>query len=288
MLFARVASKLGIEMVKVDTKILNPQLSAGQRLQGEIHFYGISTAQQINGVRLDLMVETRFKSRNVGSGSIIPSPEITSYSLLPFSLETWHYHHTFRLPAYQNYVLPFAFVLPNQLPMNDGFGRYYPVDIGVETDYKSESKIWLETHLDVDWHLDAQDRDYLTFPVTPFIQQFIDMMAQCGFKFSGECIKNNQHYKFANLDYCEWIEIPYYQSFLFSIKPSMMEIYTIEVVFNVQHDGIHILFKPDSKYVWNVAGIGFNMNGWWRLIVSHHDVDMQQLTLQIKQLLKLS
>lgn len=50
MLFARVASKLGIEMVKVDTKILNPQLSAGQRLQGEIHFYGISTAQQINGV----------------------------------------------------------------------------------------------------------------------------------------------------------------------------------------------------------------------------------------------
>lgn len=270
MLFARVASKLGIEMVKVDTKILNPQLSAGQRLQGEIHFYGISTAQQINGVRLDLMIEAEALVSNGNGG--------TRYIYRDKCIYSQQYNQAFILPAYQNYILPFSLTLPDILPSNHGFGLAKNINIGIEKNYCSQTQIWLETYLDVDWHIDTKDRDDLIININPLLAFYIEVMKNCGLTFSHEIIKDNQK----SLEICKLLKNDYYHLFTFYMQTSFWDNWQVDVIFNIRAYDTQILFKPERTQLKEI------FTPKWVELVVNHDMDMQQLILQIKQLLKLS
>ncbi len=41
---------------------------------------------------------------------------------------------------------------------------------------RNSTHVWLHTHLDVDWGLDASDRDYIQTYLTPLMQGIIQAM----------------------------------------------------------------------------------------------------------------
>ena len=41
---------------------------------------------------------------------------------------------------------------------------------------RNSTHVWLHTHLDVDWGLDASDRDYIQTYLTPLLQGIIQAM----------------------------------------------------------------------------------------------------------------
>ena len=64
------------------------------------------------------------------------------------SIAEWHISGAFELQAHQSHAFPFSIQLPFETPVTD-----VPCRI-------NKTRVWLHTHLDVDWGLDATDNDY--------------------------------------------------------------------------------------------------------------------------------
>ncbi len=246
-MFNKLISSLGLQGVKVDTILNTPILQAGQQLTGEILFQGASSNKNINGIYLNLMT-----SAEVESGD----NEFTE----ALCIARWHVSGAFELQANQVHRFPFQVQLPFETPITEVVCS------------RNATRVWLHTHLDVDWGLDATDRDYLHIGPNPAMQAFLQAMQHCGYQLYSVDVEKGQlrggHFNST---------IGCYQELEFRPTQFLSGINEVEVSFVAQAEQTHVLLEIDRK---------FRGDHYRSLTIPHQHIHIPSLVEEIQRLLQ--
>lgn len=239
-------SNLGLQGVEVNTCIYTSTPQAGQIVNGEIIFKGASSNKNINGIYLRLMT-----SAEVESDDHEFNQDLT--------LQQWHVSGAFELRANQSHNFPFSIQLPFETPITE-----------VQC-HHNKTRVWLHTHLDIDWGVDATDKDYLQVIPTPTMQAFLQAMQQCGFALSTVDVEKGQlrGHGFNSTIGC-------YQELEFKPTGFFNGINEIEVSFVAEQHQTHILLEIDRK---------FRGDGFKSLSIPHQHATPAFLVQEIRRLL---
>ncbi|CAM4329137.1 hypothetical protein F901_01506 [Acinetobacter dispersus] len=244
----KIMSGLGLQGVTVETHLHNPTLQAGATLQGEISFKGGSSDKDIKGLYLQLMTMAEVESGEHEFNQ-------------PLVLVQWLIRSNFSLPAHQSYHVPFSIDLPHETPITEVVCR------------RNGTRVWINTYMDVDWGLDATDRDYLNVLPTPAMQAFVQAMQQCGFVLSSVDVEKGQltAQNFSSTIGC-YQELEFVSSHMFS------GFNEVEVSFVAEATQTHVMLEVDRH---------FRSDQLLTMSLLHHCLDIDQMTQQIRYLLKI-
>lgn len=242
-------SSLGLQGVTVETRLQNPNLQAGETLHGEISFKGGSSDKEINGLYLQLMTMAEVESGD---------HEFKQ----PLVLQEWLVNSRFLLPAHQAHSFPFSIQLPFETPITEVACR------------RNGARVWIQTHMDVDWGLDATDRDYLKVLPTAAMQSFLQAMQQCGFVLSTVDVEKGQltARNFRSTIGC-YQELEFVSSHMFS------GFNEVEVSFVAEAQQTHIMLEIDRT---------FRSDQLLTMTISNQNLDVNQITQQIRRLLQIA
>ena len=241
-------SGLGLQGVTVETRLQNPNLQAGETLHGEISFKGGSSDKEINGLYLQLMTMAEVESGDHEFNQ-------------PLVLQEWLVNSRFLLPAHQAHSFPFSIQLPFETPITEVACR------------RNGARVWIQTHMDVDWGLDATDRDYLKVLPTAAMQSFLQAMQQCGFVLSTVDVEKGQltARNFRSTIGC-YQELEFVSSHMFS------GFNEVEVSFVAEAQQTHIMLEIDRT---------FRSDQLLTMMISNQNLDVNQITQQIRRLLQI-
>lgn len=242
-------SGLGLQGVTVETRLQNPNLQAGDTLHGEISFKGGSSDKEINGLYLQLMTMAEVESGDHEFNQ-------------PLVLQEWLVNSRFLLPAHQAHSFPFSIQLPFETPITEVACR------------RNGARVWIQTHMDVDWGLDATDRDYLKVLPTAAMQSFLQAMQQCGFVLSTVDVEKGQltARNFRSTIGC-YQELEFVSSHMFS------GFNEVEVSFVAEAQQTHIMLEIDRT---------FRSDQLLTMTISNQNLDVNQITQQIRRLLQIA
>jgi sporulation-control protein len=240
---------LGLQGVTVETRLQNPNLQAGETLHGEISFKGGSSDKEINGLYLQLMTMAEVESGDHEFNQ-------------PLVLQEWLVNSRFLLPAHQAHSFPFSIQLPFETPITEVACR------------RNGARVWIQTHMDVDWGLDATDRDYLKVLPTAAMQSFLQAMQQCGFVLSTVDVEKGQltARNFRSTIGC-YQELEFVSSHMFS------GFNEVEVSFVAEAQQTHIMLEIDRT---------FRSDQLLTMTISNQNLDVNQITQQIRRLLQIA
>lgn len=247
-MFKKMMSGLGLQGVTVETRLLNSTLQAGETLQGEINFKGGSSDKEINGLYLKLMTIAEVESGDHEFNQ-------------PLILDQWLISSNFLLAANQSHHIPFTMQLPHETPITEISCR------------RNGTRVWVQTDMDVDWGLDATDRDYLRVLPTPAMQVFLQAMQQCGFVLATVDVEKGQltAQNFRSTIGC-------YQELEFVAAQMFSGFNEVEVSFVAEVHQTHIMLEIDRT---------FRSDQLLTLTLVHHQLDVQQVVQHIRRLLQL-
>ncbi|MFK4203519.1 sporulation protein [Acinetobacter junii] len=248
-MFNKIMSGLGLQGVTVETRLQNPNLQAGETLHGEISFKGGSSDKEINGLYLQLMTMAEVESGDHEFNQ-------------PLVLQEWLVNSRFLLPAHQAHSFPFSIQLPFETPITEVACR------------RNGARVWIQTHMDVDWGLDATDRDYLKVVPTAAMQSFLQAMQQCGFVLSTVDVEKGQltARNFRSTIGC-YQELEFVSSHMFS------GFNEVEVSFIAEAQQTHIMLEIDRT---------FRSDQLLTMTISNQNLDVNQITQQIRRLLQIA
>lgn len=248
-MFNKIMSSLGIQGVTVETHLHNPTLRAGETLHGEISFKGGSSDKEINALYLQLMTMAEVESGDHEFNQ-------------PLILEQWLMSSNFLLAANQSHNIPFTMEIPNETPITEVSCR------------RNGTRVWINTRLDVDWGMDATDRDYLSILPTPAMQMFLQAMQQCGFVLSTVDVEKGQltARNFRSTIGC-YQELEFVSSHLFS------GFNEVEVSFVAEPHQTHVMLEVDRH---------FRSDQLLTMTIPHHLLDVNQVVQQIRRLLQIA
>ncbi|ENV68080.1 SpoOM family protein [Acinetobacter junii] len=248
-MFNKIMSGLGLQGVTVETRLQNPNLQAGETLHGEISFKGGSSDKEINGLYLQLMTMAEVESGDHEFNQ-------------PLVLQEWLVNSRFLLPAHQAHSFPFSIQLPFETPITEVACR------------RNGARVWIQTHMDVDWGLDATDRDYLKVLPTAAMQSFLQAMQQCGFVLSTVDVEKGQltARNFRSTIGC-YQELEFVSSHMFS------GFNEVEVSFVAEAQQTHIMLEIDRT---------FRSDQLLTMMISNQNLDVNQITQQIRRLLQIA
>ena len=244
-MFGKLMSSLGMQSPKIDTRIFTPDLRAGEMIEGEIILIGADSDKVINGVTLQLMTIAEVESGDHEFNQ-------------PLVLQQWPMAQRFDLPAKQQFQAPFKIQLPYETPITEVSCR------------KNSSRVWIHTHLDVDWGMDVADRDYLRVHPTPLIQAFFAAMNQCGLVLNTVDVEKGQ-LRARNFQ----SSIGCYQEFEF-VPQSFGGLNEVEVSFVPEAHQTHVMIEVDRK---------FRGDQLKTLTLPNHNLNVAQIAQQIRQML---
>jgi sporulation-control protein len=219
--FNQMLSKVGIGAAKVDTHFSNPTLTPGETLRGNIWVKGGHAEQAINEINLNLMclyTTTEHTTDAEGEPESIKVPQ-------SHLLSTYFLGQSFLIQPGEQRNIPFEIPLP----------RHTPLSIG-------ESQVWVDTHLDIDFALDQNDKDLVHVQPNALQQRLFDAMHELGFALhESDCeaaiLMHNQ-------------PVPFVQEFEFKpTTPNLQRKFKeVELVFFPNDDGsLHVLLEIDRK-----------------------------------------
>lgn len=248
-MFNKIMSGLGLQGVTVETRLQNPNLQAGETLHGEISFKGGSSDKEINGLYLQLMTMAEVESGDHEFDQ-------------PLVLQEWLVNSRFLLPAHQAHSFPFSIQLPFETPITEVACR------------RNGARVWIQTHMNVDWGLDATDRDYLKVLPTAAMQSFLQAMQQCGFVLSTVDVEKGQltARNFRSTIGC-YQELEFVSSHMFS------GFNEVEVSFVAEAQQTHIMLEIDRT---------FRSDQLLTMTISNQNLDVNQITQQIRRLLQIA
>ncbi|ESK55531.1 MAG: sporulation protein [Moraxellaceae bacterium] len=247
-MFNKIMSGLGVQGVTVETRLHNPTLQAGGTLEGEISFKGGSSDKEINSLYLQLMTIAEVESGDHEFNQ-------------PLILDQWLISSNFLLAAHQSHHIPFTMQLPEETPITEVSCR------------RNGTRVWINTHMDVDWGLDATDRDYLSVLPTPTMQVFLQAMQQCGFVLSSVDVEKGQltARNFRSTIGC-YQELEFVSSHLFS------GFNEVEVSFVAEAHQTHVMLEVDRT---------LRSDQLLTMTLPNQQLDVDQVTQQIRRLLKI-
>lgn len=243
-MFSQLMSTLGFENVKIDTRLHHKTVQAGQAVQGEVVFRGVEQDKLVNALYLRLMTSVEVESGDHEFNQNM-------------CLAEWKISESFRLAANKHYNIPFNIQLPYELPITQLECRF------------NKSKVWIDTHLDIDWALDAYDKDYLHVVPTPAMQAFITAMQHSGLILVQADVEKG----YLNGGYFR-SNIGCYQELEFSASNMLTVLRQVEVSFVPEAQQTHVVLEIDRGFARSDSYKVFTMQ--------HHALDIGQLTQQIK------
>ncbi|ENW06532.1 sporulation protein [Acinetobacter beijerinckii] len=247
-MFNKIMSGLGMQAVTVETRLHNPTLQAGEILHGEISFKGGSSDKEINGLYLQLMTMAEVESGDHEFNQ-------------PLILDQWLISSNFLLSAHQAHHIPFTMQLPEETPITEVSCR------------RNGTRVWINTHMDVDWGLDATDRDYLKVLPTATMQVFLQAMQQCGFVLSSVDVEKGQltARNFRSTIGC-YQELEFVSSHMFS------GFNEVEVSFVAEAHQTHVMLEVDRT---------LRSDQLLTMTLPNQHLDVLQVTQQIRRLLQI-
>lgn len=215
-MFKKLKASLGIGSAKVDTILKNPSLYQGEILQGNVHIKGGDVEQVIDAISLKLCTEMKVELEN-------------GHSYQTFVLGTIIVNQPFTIHASEEKSLPFEFKLHDETPITQ-----------LNTQ-NNQSKVWLETTLDIDFAIDPSDRDFIEVKSLPAIANVIASIENAGFNLMKADVEKGflQGGHFASQSGC-YQEIEFRNSGFFSSKE-------IELSFILDGAVIHCLAEIDRS-----------------------------------------
>ncbi len=250
-MFGKLMSSLGLDGIKIDTHLAQSQVQAGQSVQGEIVFQGSSVQKFIN--RLDLKLMTSIKTE---------MDDREYYQ--DYCLVNYHISDEFYLEAHEKVNIPFELQLPLELPITQ------------LSCHQNKSKVWIETHLDIEWALDAYDKDDLQVLPTPAMTLFLEAMQRCGF----ELIKTDVEKGYLDGGYFKsnsgcYQELEFVPARVAGVK-IMTGINEVEISFVPQDTQTHVLIETDRR---------FRLSDQYSTITVEHDkLNLDSLTRELQKI----
>ncbi len=155
-MFNKLKASLGIGGTTVDTVLEHDFVYQGDILRGTINIQGGDADQEIDAITLKLCTEMKVEVDDEVSYETIVLQQIEANS--PFTI------HAGELKE-----MPFELELHNETPIT-----------ALNTE-NNQCRVWLETSLDIDYAVDAHDRDFIEVRALPTIQRIIEVLESEGF-----------------------------------------------------------------------------------------------------------
>lgn len=164
-MFKRLLAMMGNGGATVDLVLKQEEYVLGEELKGDLIIQGGKVAQQINQIKISLMITVKDQGK---------------YSN---ALEEFSYPETFIIQPGEKKVLPFRCYIPYQYPLSNKYTSYTFV-----------------TNLDVDWAIDHSDRDHIIVKAPARLQSIFDSLSELGFvekENSGLMSPYSQEFRFS-------------------------------------------------------------------------------------------
>ncbi|MEZ8028480.1 sporulation protein [Enterovibrio norvegicus] len=213
-MFKKLKASLGIGAAKVDTVLDNESVYQGAMLTGTIHIKGGDIEQQVDAISLKLCTEVKVESDD-------------SVSYQNFILGSMQAVDPFVIQPGEERSISFDMPLHDETPITAVSANY------------NQSKVWVETSLDIDFAIDPTDRDYLEIRPLPAVQRVISLLESEGYRMVKADVEQGQlnGNGFSSRSGC-YQELEFQNSGFFSKKE-------IELSFILDGDRIHCLAEID-------------------------------------------
>lgn len=156
-MFKKVLASIGIGAAKVDAVVLQEHQQPGGELQVNVVMNGGDVDQEING--LDLALMTRIK-QEVDDATVYKN----------HCLQSWKVNEAFVLQAGEERTVSLNLPLHDETPLT---ALNCP---------QQQSRVWLQTGLDIDLALDPSDEDALRIIPTVAMERFMIAIERCGLR----------------------------------------------------------------------------------------------------------
>ncbi|MGD6815893.1 sporulation protein [Metabacillus sp. 84] len=150
--FNKVFASVGIGAAKVDTRLHDVNVRAGEEVQGIVAVSGGKTDQEIAEIYLSVMTEY---IKEADDRKYTQSSAVTKVKI----------NEPFVIMANEHKEIPFRFKLPYDTPITYG-----------------QSKIWIHTGLDIKNAVDPTDQDAIHVHPNPIQQKLLDELGALGFQ----------------------------------------------------------------------------------------------------------
>ncbi len=218
-MFKKLLASVGIGSARIDTQIITSQLMPGYPFEARIFILGGEVDQAISGLSLALLTEVKEEV-----------DDHVQYSTR--LLGNWRLSESMTIEAGREYHIPFSAHLHPETPITSFGGR------------RNQSKVWLQTGLEIDLAVDSGDHDILTIEPTPAMQTLLDAMAHCGYRLQKADVEkgflSGNGFKSRSGCYQE-LEFAPSGSTLFGVKE-------VEVSFVPDGDTMHALIEIDRAF----------------------------------------
>lgn len=207
----KILASFGIGAAKVDARLSNNTVLAGEELTGEIHIQGGSVEQSISQIYMYL---STYYHREVNDTDTLHKEVLASYRV----------SDTLLINPGEKKILPFQLQVPYHTPISIG-----------------KQKVYLSTGLDIERAIDPKDLDPVQVSPDPLMSEVIRQVESLGFNHSydsGIC-KHVKHIHRA---------VPFVQEFEF--KPTGTYLHALdelELIFDVHEEGLDVLMQVDKK-----------------------------------------
>lgn len=209
-MFNKILASIGIGAAKVDTRIDNPRVRAGDSIKGEVHIKGGSIEQIIENIYMYLYTEY---IKEVNDNKIKQKEILMTYNL----------GDKLVIKPGEQQVLPFQFTIPDNTPVSI-----------------NRQKTYLSTGLDIEMAIDPTDLDPLHILPHPTMQAVFDVLDRMGFKHSYDSGRCEYRRGFGRL--------PFVQEF--ELKPTAKyrtQLDELELIFTFQSDGVQVFMEVDKR-----------------------------------------
>lgn len=151
-IFNKVFASVGIGAARVDTKLYESNVTAGQEIKGVVEIAGGNIAQQIDEIYITLNT-TYIKERN--------DSKMNQHAII----DKFRISESFTIEANEKREIPFTYILPLDIPVTLG-----------------KTKVWLQTGLDIKNAIDPTDRDFIEVRPSELMTAVLETVNDLGFR----------------------------------------------------------------------------------------------------------
>lgn len=150
--FNKILASIGIGSAKVDTKLSQSLIKAGEDVEGIIEIKGGSTEQNIDEIYLT--INTNYEKEE--DDKVVQKQAVIS---------TIKLNEPFVIMPEETKTIPFKFQIPIDTPVSVG-----------------STKVWIQTGIDIKGSVDPTDRDIVTILPHSMVEETMNVFSQLGFK----------------------------------------------------------------------------------------------------------
>ncbi len=218
--FKKIAAKIGIGSAQVETVLDKDTYRIGDVITGKVYIKGGHTKQEIDEVNIYVMTKYVMEQDD----KRIPNVS---------TIVSHHVVSDLTVLPKEEHEYDISFRLPLDTPVTAG---------GV--------KVWIQTGAEIEDGADSKDRDFIQVLPHPWMETVLNIIPKLGFRL-----------RETDCEYAEYLHrrLPFVQEFEFVPTSWQHKLDEIEVVFDLEHDGMEVAIEIDRKAKRNARGVPHRM-----------------------------